>query len=263
MNDHPRYQREGSALVPQLAEKRDVLVQIPDYASIFSGADRFTATLPSASSNMGSQVAALQHKVIAPIARSRVGNESLKPARRRQAKTVSDFFLRFVDEGHCFMSNRRASAARGCCRERVQSEQPELGSSSAHGSGKISCLLVASPCVYRRRQFKGRESPASGARPIMELISFGRLLISVLIAVSLVFGIVIGVLAMRKGYSFAAWLGSGGLVLLSAIALGFLPDLRDPSLSDSQREKLRAQGNLAGFALSMFTLALAFLSMLS
>jgi hypothetical protein len=97
----------------------------------------------------------------------------------------------------------------------------------------------------------------------MELISFGRLLISVLIAVSLVFGIVIGVLAMRKGYSFAAWLGSGGLVLLSAIALGFLPDLRNPSLSDSQRDKLRAQGNLAGFALSMFTLALAFLSMLS
>ena len=97
----------------------------------------------------------------------------------------------------------------------------------------------------------------------MELISFGKLLLSALLAVSLVFGVVIGVLAMRKGYSFAAWLGSGGLVLLSAIALAFLPDLRDPSLSDSQRDKLRAKGNLAGFALSMFTLALAFLSMIS
>jgi hypothetical protein len=97
----------------------------------------------------------------------------------------------------------------------------------------------------------------------MELISFGKLLLSVLLAVSLVFGVVIGALAMRKGYRFAAWLGSGGLLLLSAIVLAFLPDLRDPSLSDSQREKLRAQGNMAGFALSMFTLALAFLSMLS
>jgi hypothetical protein len=48
--------------------------------------------------------------------------------------TVCDFFLRFVDEGDCFMSNRDASAARGCCRERVQSEQPGPGSSSVQGT---------------------------------------------------------------------------------------------------------------------------------
>ena len=51
--------------------------------------------------------------------------------------------------------------------------------------------------------------------------------------------------------------------MLAAIALGFLPSTRDPSLPAPQRAKAIVRGNQIGAALSLLTLALAFLAILT
>ncbi len=95
------------------------------------------------------------------------------------------------------------------------------------------------------------------------MILSNSLLLAMLVVVCLLFGIVAAALAARKGYSFAAWFGAGGLVLLAAIALGFLPSVRDPSLPPAEREKALARGNLIGLALSLLTLSMAFFGILA
>ncbi len=76
------------------------------------------------------------------------------------------------------------------------------------------------------------------------------------LAVCVLFAFVAGALAWRKGYSFAAWFGTGGAIVLTAIALGFLPSVRNPSLSGVERAKLTARGNRIGASLSFLLIAL-------
>jgi hypothetical protein len=73
-------------------------------------------------------------------------------------------------------------------------------------------------------------------------------------------GIAMGFLAMRKGYTFAAWFLTGGFVLLGAIALGFMPNAKDPTRSPAERDRMRTRGNQIGLILSIVTLVLGFLS---
>lgn len=97
----------------------------------------------------------------------------------------------------------------------------------------------------------------------MPTTAFGLIILAALLGVYFLFGLVLGVLAMRKGYSFAAWVGAGGSVLLGAIALGFLPNARDASLSSSERAGLKTRGNRVGTALSLIVLMLTFLAVLT
>lgn len=65
------------------------------------------------------------------------------------------------------------------------------------------------------------------------------------------FGAIIGGLAKRKGYSFLAWFGTGGTLLVSAILLAFRPKLRGVEMSDEQRAMHVRRGNLIGWILSI------------
>lgn len=95
------------------------------------------------------------------------------------------------------------------------------------------------------------------------MLSLSVFILAALVVLSMVFGIVVAALATRKGYSFAAWLGTGGLAILSAIALGILPNARDASLASTERARLSAKGNCVGIALSLSAILLAFLAVLA
>lgn len=85
------------------------------------------------------------------------------------------------------------------------------------------------------------------------------LLLAIGLAVSILFGVVIGLLARRKGYSFTAWFGAGGMVIPAAIALGFLPDSRDAALDAADRSAMIRRGNCWGICLSLVTVLLSLL----
>jgi hypothetical protein len=77
----------------------------------------------------------------------------------------------------------------------------------------------------------------------------------------LLLGVVMGLLAIRKGYSFGAWFLTGGFVLLGAIGLGFMPNARDQTKSPEERDRILARGNRIGLILSGITALLGFLSL--
>ena len=95
------------------------------------------------------------------------------------------------------------------------------------------------------------------------MITSNVLVLVAIVVFSAFFGIAIAVLAVRKGYSFAAWFGTGGTTVLSAIVLGLLPDTRNPSLAASERTKAIARGNMIGTALSLLTILVAFVAILA
>ncbi len=68
-------------------------------------------------------------------------------------------------------------------------------------------------------------------------------------------GVVTGMLAERKGYTISAWFLTGGLVLLSAIVLGFLPNATHET-DASKRATLVRRGNRIGAFLSLVTIVL-------
>ena len=80
-------------------------------------------------------------------------------------------------------------------------------------------------------------------------------LLFIVVAVCLVLGCTIAALAARKGYSFAAWLGVGALILPAALVLGFLPNARDMSLSAAERHKLRSRKRRRNGAIAVNYLA--------
>jgi hypothetical protein len=69
--------------------------------------------------------------------------------------------------------------------------------------------------------------------------------------VGCIFGIVIGVLARFKGYSFLAWFGTGGAILLSAIVLAFQPKVRGVALTEEEILQKTQKGNRIGWLLSL------------
>ncbi len=65
------------------------------------------------------------------------------------------------------------------------------------------------------------------------------------------FGVIIGALARFKGYSFLAWFGTGGAVLLGAIVLAFQPRVRGVGLTEEEVMHKTQQGNRVGWILSL------------
>ena len=65
------------------------------------------------------------------------------------------------------------------------------------------------------------------------------------------FGLVIGVLARLKGYSFLAWFGTGGAIIFSAVVLAFQPKVRGVAITEEERSKKVRTGNGIGWILSL------------
>ena len=65
------------------------------------------------------------------------------------------------------------------------------------------------------------------------------------------FGLIIGVLAKFKGYSFLAWFGTGGAILLAAIVLAFQPKVRFVALTEEEILRITERGNKVGWILSL------------
>ena len=75
-------------------------------------------------------------------------------------------------------------------------------------------------------------------------------------AILCLFGLVIGLSARLKGYSFLAWFGTGGTLLISALVLAFQPKLRGVELSEEQRAVSVQRGNRIGWILSVINVFL-------
>jgi hypothetical protein len=73
-----------------------------------------------------------------------------------------------------------------------------------------------------------------------------------LTAVCCFFGTLIGLLAKLKGYSFLAWFGTGGSILLAAIILAFQPKVRGTELTREEIDVKIEKGNRIGWILSLF-----------
>ncbi len=65
------------------------------------------------------------------------------------------------------------------------------------------------------------------------------------------FGTIMGLLARMKGYSFLAWFGTGGTLLVSALALAFQPKLRGVELSAEELDRSRRRGNGIGWLIGV------------
>ncbi len=71
-----------------------------------------------------------------------------------------------------------------------------------------------------------------------------------------VFGIIVGLLAMRKGFGFMSWFFSGGLVIFALIALAFFSSARDPKLTEEEKQQLTKKGNFCGQIISAICLGI-------
>lgn len=75
-----------------------------------------------------------------------------------------------------------------------------------------------------------------------------------------VFGLLMGLLARRKGYSFLAWFGSGGTLLISVIVLAFLPKNRGQELSAETLSHQALRGDRLGWILTLVNYWIAILA---
>lgn len=76
-----------------------------------------------------------------------------------------------------------------------------------------------------------------------------------------VFLVVTGILAMRKGYNFFAWVLAGGCIGL--VVLAFLPFANSEKLPPEQRAVAVKRGNTIGLVVSACCVVLGFVALAS
>lgn len=70
-----------------------------------------------------------------------------------------------------------------------------------------------------------------------------------------VLGLLVGLLARQKGFSFPLWFFAGPAVVIAVLALGALPAANGPGQTPEEQARARRNGNIAGAVLAVVSIA--------